>query len=193
MTIPHLVKGLSEGLNIGAEVTVALGGAALGTSKNPTSGSFDLSDLIAIEHDSSMSRQDAALGGNAQPFYAPSWQQYVAALNGKTVIDVPAASKAKFSRYNDSLTHNPEFKYGVREAVLAYGENALYLQVMGDPVTGRAKIEYVRMFFEQEKLPYALGWRPNATPITLASVGAMIVRLLAFTPEPVSEAGKVVA
>lgn len=196
MTIPHLIKGLAEGLNIGADFTTAIGGAGLLSSPNPLGGSFDLSDLslhnFPIEHDASISRQDAALG-NPQPFDNPSWQQYIRFFDGKTVTDILTASKAKFARYNDSLTRNPEFVYGVREAFLSYGENALYLQAMADPVSGNAQISYVRSFFEQEKLPYALGWRPSKAPITLVSLGTMIVELLGVSPEPVPEGAKILA
>lgn len=195
-TIPILLKGLAEGLNMGADFTVAIGGAGLLASPNPFGGSFNLDDLnqhnFPIEHDASISRQDAALG-NDQPFYDPNWQQYIHFFDGKTVTDVPTASKAKFARFNDSLTKNPEFTYGLREAVLSYGENALYLQTMGDPISGNAKIEYVRSLFEKEQLPYNLGWRPSKAPITLGSVGAMVVELNANSPEPIPEGSRILA
>lgn len=194
MTIPHLIKGLAEGMNIGADFTVAIGGAGLLSSPNPLGGSFDLDNLnqhnFPIEHDASISRQDTALG-NPQPFYKPNWQQYIGFFNGKTVTDIPTVSRAKFARYNDSLTRNPDFSYGPREAVFSYGENALYLQAMSDPISGRARIDYVRSLFEQEKLPYALGWRPSTVPITFASLGPMIVKLVSSSPEPISETVKI--
>ncbi|KAF1923551.1 Cloroperoxidase [Didymella exigua CBS 183.55] len=195
-TIPILLKGLAEGLNVGADFTTAIGGAGLLASPNSLGGSFDLDDLnmhnFPIEHDASISRQDAALG-NLQPFYDPNWQQYIRFFDGKTVTDVPTASKAKFARYNDSLAKNPDFTYGVREAVLSYGENALYLQTMGDPVNGNAKIEYVRSMFEKEQLPYNLGWRPSKAPITLNTLGAMVAQLFGNSPEPVPEGARIVA
>ncbi|XPS91099.1 hypothetical protein M3J09_000522 [Ascochyta lentis] len=195
-TIPVLIKGLAEGLNMGADFTVAIGGAGLLASPNPLGGSFDLDDLnmhnFPIEHDASMSRQDAALG-NDQPFYDPNWQQYITFFNGKTVTDVPTASKAKFARYNDSLTKNPQFTYGIREAIFSYGENAIYLQAMSDPVSGMAKIEYVRSLFEKERLPYNLGWRPSKAPITLPSLGNMVVQLYGSSPQPIPEGVKILA
>ena len=196
-TIPILIKGLAEGLNMGADFTVAIGGAGLLASPNPLpGGSFDLDDLnfhnFPIEHDASMSRQDAALGNN-QPFYDPNWQQYIRFFDGKSTTNVPTASKAKFARYNDSLTKNPEFTYGLREAIFSYGENAIYIQAMSDPVSGKAKIEYVRSLFEKERLPYNLGWRPSKSPITLASLGAMAAKLYAVSPEPIPEGAKISA
>lgn len=194
MTIPHLLKGLAEGMNMGADFTVAIGGAGLLSSPFPLGGSFDLDDLsmhnFPIEHDASMSRQDAALG-NAQPFSDPNWQQYISFFDGKTTTDVPTASKAKFARYNDSLTKNPDFTYGIREAVFSYGENAIYLQAMSDPVSGQAKVEYVKTLFGEERLPYNEGWRPSAAPITLSSLGVMVVELFGSSPEPISEGFKI--
>jgi hypothetical protein len=196
MTIPHLLRGLAEGLNMGADFTIAIGGAGLLSSPDPLGGAFDLDDLnqhnFPIEHDASMSRQDAALG-NDQPFYNPNWQQYIKFFTGKTTTDVPTASKAKYARYQDSKTKNPKFVYGLREAVFSYGENAIYLQAMSDPVSGEAKVSYVRSLFEQEKLPYELGWRPSVAPITLASLGVMVVELYAQSPEPISEGVKITA
>jgi hypothetical protein len=194
MTIPHLIKGLAEGMNIGADFTTAIGAAGLLSSPFPLGGSFDLDDLnmhnFPIEHDASISRQDAALG-NPQPFYNPNWQQYISFFAGKTLTDIPTAAQAKFARYQDSVSKNKEFVYGIREAVLSYGENALYLQGMADPISGKAKVEYVRTFFEQEKLPYAQGWRPSLAPITLASLGIMIGELSASSPEPFAEGVRV--
>ena len=183
-------------MNVGADFTVAIGGAGLLSSPNPLGGSFDLDDLnrhnFPIEHDASISRQDAALG-NDQPFYNPNWQQYITFFDGKTVTDVPTASKAKFARYNDSLTKNPDFTYGIREALLSYGENSLYLQTMADPVSGMAQIDYVRSLFEKEQLPYNLGWRPSEAPITLVSLGAMVVDLFGNSPQPIPEGVKILS
>lgn len=179
---------------MGADFTTLVGGAGLLSSPNPLGGSFDLSDLsqhnFPIEHDASISRQDAALG-NDQPFYNPNWQQYITFFTGKTVTDVPTVSEAKFARYNDSLTKNPSFTYGLREAIVSYGENALYVQAMSDPVTGAANIDYVRSLFEKEKLPYDLGWRPSKAPVTLVSIGAMVVELFGSSPQLVPEGARV--
>lgn len=181
---------------MGPDFTVAIGGAGLLSSPNPLGGSFDLSDLnqhnFPIEHDASMSRQDAALGNN-QPFYAHNWQQYISFFDGKATTNVQTATNAKHVRYLDSKTKNPQFTYGIRETVFSYGENAIYLQSMSDPVSGKAKVEYVRSLFEQEKLPYGLGWRPSRVPITLGSIGVMVAELYALGPEPISEGAVILA
>jgi len=58
---------------------------------------------------------------------------------------------------------------------------------MGDPVTGVGPLEYVKVFFEQERLPYNEGWRPTATETNLNSLGAMILALNKANGEVVPE------
>lgn len=196
MTIPHLLEGLAEGLNMGADFTVAIGGAGLLSSPNPLGGAFDLNDLdmhnFPIEHDSSLSRQDAYFG-NDYSFYDPNWQQVLSYYKGKTLTDIPTASLAKYARVNDSMTRNPTFTYGLREFIFSYGETAIYLSTMSDPVSGNARIDYVRSLFEQEKLPFDLGWRPSTSPITLPSLGQMVLELYNANPQKVPEGAKVTA
>jgi len=64
---------------------------------------------------------------------------------------------------------------------------------MADPFSGRAKLDYVRMLFEQEKLPYELGWRPSTVPISLLTLGQMVLQLSAAAPDPLGEAANVTA
>jgi len=196
MTIPHLIKGLGEGLNMGPDFTVAIGGAGLLSSPNPLGGSFDLDDLsqhnFPIEHDASISRQDAALA-NPQPFYDPNWQQWIRFFNGRQKTDIPTTAKAKNARYQDSKAKNPQFTYGLREFIFSTGENALALQSMSDPSSGVAEVKYVRSLFEQEKLPYELGWRPSKMPITLPSIGNMVFELFVASPEPFAEGARIFA
>lgn len=196
MTIPHLIRGLSSGLNIGADFTTLIGSLALLAAPNPLAGSFALSDLsrhnFPIEHDASISRRDVDLSlavgettlQQQQLFHGPSFTQYISFFAGKRVTDVQTVAAAKYARFNDSRARNPQFVYGPREAVLSYGENALFLQALSDPVSGAAQLGYVRMFFEEERLPWGLGWRPSVAPITLASLGAMVVRLSGESPGP---------
>lgn len=199
MTLPHLLTGLASGLNIGADFTVAIGSLSLLASHDPLSASFDLSDLAThnfpIEHDASISRQDAHFG-NPQPFHAPSFAQYTAVLDPpqdrRTTTSISSVSAAKFARFNDSRARNPEFVYGAREAALSYGENALYLQALGeDVVSGVAQLEYVKVFFEKERLPWAEGWRPSRVPVTLVTLQSMIVSLMAASPEPLGEPARI--
>ncbi|KAK5109492.1 hypothetical protein LTR62_006944 [Meristemomyces frigidus] len=196
LTIPHLIEGLAAGMNMGADFTTAIGGAGLLSSPEPLAGSFDLNDLdqhnFPIEHDASLSRRDAYFG-NDYSFYNPNWQQVLSHYHGLPSTTIPLASQAKYSRVQTSQANDPTFTYGLREFVLSYGETALYLQTMSDPTSGEAKVEYVRSLFEQEKLPFELGWRPSAEPITLVTLGNMVLELYAANPENVPEGATVTA
>jgi len=139
-----------------------------------------------IEHDASLSRGDAYFG-NDYSFNAKNWNMVLQHYAGMAHTSIPVASQAKYSRVQDSEKINPTFTYGVREAILSYGETALYLQTMSDPTSGVANINYVRMLFEQEKLPYALGWRPSASPITLTTLGQMVLKLFEANPQNLPE------
>ena len=44
---------------------------------------------------------------------------------------------------------DPKFTYTPQQFILSYGETALYISVMGDPETGIAPLEYVKIFFRQ--------------------------------------------
>lgn len=94
---------------------------------------------------------------------------------------------------NDSKARNPHFTYSIREFILSYGETGLYLQTMSDPVSGVARLDYIKMFFEQEKLPYELGWRPSTAPITLPSLGQMLLELFLASGETVPEGFQITA
>lgn len=118
MTLPHLLQGLSAGLNMGADFTVAIGGAGL-LSSDVVSGAFDLDDLdqhnFPIEHDASLSREDAYFGDD-HSFYNPYWQDVLSFFKrGKTAL-LPAA-KAIANRTQTSQANNPDFTYGFREFV----------------------------------------------------------------------------
>lgn len=195
MTIQHLVAGLAAGMNIGPDFSIAIGAVGLQSSPNPLGGSFDLNDLdqhnFPIEHDASLSRQDAYFG-NDYSFSQMIWNMFLNTYSGKTQTDIPTAAKELSVRTQDSETRNPTFVYGPREFILRYGETGLYLQTMSDPVSGVARLDFVRQMFEKEKLPVNLGWKPSALPITLNSLGAMAVELFAANPQNVPEGARIV-
>nr|POF17963.1 putative sterigmatocystin biosynthesis peroxidase stcc [Quercus suber] len=196
MTIPHLLEGLAAGMNIGADFTTVIGAVGLLSSPNPLGGSFDLNDLdehnFPIEHDASLSRQDAYFG-NDYSFYDPNWKQVLSHFAGSNYTSIQTASDAKWARVNDSLSRNPEVVYGAREFILSYGETSLYLQSMGSAESGVTNVRYIRSMFEQEKLPYSLGWRPSKDAITLETLGTMILELDAVNPAALPEGVTVLA
>jgi hypothetical protein len=42
---------------------------------------------------------------------------------------------------------DPKFTYTQQQFILSYGETALYISVMGNPIAGAAPVKYVKVFF----------------------------------------------
>ena len=160
------------------------------STADPLLGSFDLNDLdehnFPIEHDASLSRQDAFFG-NDYSFYQPYFDQVLAFYDGSEHTNISQAAKARHARFSDSQSKNPTFICGLREFIFSYGETALYLQALSDPFSGVARVDYLKYWFENERLPYSLGWRPSVEPITLETLGQMVIELFASNPEAVPE------
>jgi hypothetical protein len=58
---------------------------------------------------------------------------------------------------------------------------------MSDPYSGVARVDYVRELFEQERLPYELGWQPSKLPVTLMTLGQMILELIEANDDAIPE------
>lgn len=60
---------------------------------------------------------------------------------------IPVASAAKYNRVKTEMARDSKIVYGPQQFILSYGETALYISVLGDPVTGVAPVSYVKTFF----------------------------------------------
>ncbi|KAG4418243.1 hypothetical protein IFR04_008601 [Cadophora malorum] len=193
LTIPILIKGLKDGLNVGADFSTAIGGAGLlSVPSSPLATSFTLKDIrkhnFPIEHDASLSRADFNLdNGDNWMFNQSIFDSVLAYYDGMMETSIPVASAAKYNRVKTELARDPKFTYTPQQFVLSYGETALYLSTMGDPVTGVAPVDWVKIFFEEERLPYNEGWRPTAQETNLLTLGAMILQLNAANKEALPE------
>lgn len=183
LTIPILIKALDYGMNVGADFATVIGAAGiLSVPGDLLATSFDLNDIdehnFPIEHDASLSRADYNLNdGNNYSFNQSIFNTVLAYYDGMENTSIPVAAKAKLNRVKTETARDPKFTYTPQQFVLSYGETALYISVMGDPETGVAPLEYVKVFFEQERLPYAEGWRPPAKQTNLLTLGQMILEL----------------
>ncbi|GAB7347229.1 hypothetical protein MBLNU459_g3331t1 [Dothideomycetes sp. NU459] len=189
-TIPILTSCLATGLNVGPDFALVVGTAGIGSNPNPELLYFDLDMLdhhdVFIEHDASLSRADASTG-NDHAFNQTIFNTVLNYFAGDANATIPTASKAKFNRVTTEAARDPSFSYGPVQFVLSYGETALYLSTMGDPTTGSAPLDFVKVLFEDERLPYAEGWRPTAQQTTLSTLGQMIVELNLANGEVVPE------
>lgn len=153
LTIPILIKALNDGMNVGADFATVIGGAGiLSVPNNALATSFDLNNLdehnFPIEHDASLSRADYYLdNGDNYSFNETIFDTVLAYYNGMENTSIPVAAKAKYNRVQTESKRDPKFTYTPQQFILSYGETALYLSVMGDPITGIAPLDYVKIFF----------------------------------------------
>lgn len=154
--LPHDGKNITENvtsaaldtaLNIPPAFGSLLHKAAVRT--NPTgnvTNTFSLDDLgrhNILEHDASLSRQDAFFGDNLafnQTVFDETrshWQE---------TIDVQQAATARLSRVNTSNATNPTFGFTKVGMQFSVGESAAYIIVLGNTTSrtvNRTVVEYL--------------------------------------------------
>ncbi|GIZ41240.1 hypothetical protein CKM354_000455300 [Cercospora kikuchii] len=182
----QVAQGLKEGLNVGLDFGLVVGQGATLSNPNPLAGTFNMDQLRAhnfpIEHDVSLSRQDFYQGNNLN-FNQDIFNQVLAFYEGMERTSFPRAMHAQWARVDRQRQLNGDrLIYGPRQLVLGLVESSLYQSVMGNPITGEAPISYVRSFFEQERLPYELGWTKPAVETNLATLGIMANNMLLTDP-----------
>lgn len=117
ITIPILTKALKDGLNTGADFSIAIGGAGLLSVPNdPLAQSFDLSDLsrhnFPIEHDASLSRADYYLdNGDNYSFNETIFDEVLSFYQGMAHTAISVATKAKYARVSEERARDSHFTY----------------------------------------------------------------------------------
>jgi hypothetical protein len=92
--------------------------------------------------------------GDNYSFNQSIFNEVLAFYNGMTDTSIPVAAKAKYARVNEEVGRDAHFTYTAQQFVLSYGETALYLSTMGDPITGVAPLEYVKIHFGESLRSY---------------------------------------
>jgi hypothetical protein len=116
---------------------------------------FNLDELNKhglIEHDGSLSRDDAALGDNHK-FDPNIFNTYLNHFGDATETSFASASAARYSRilaarYEHEL-NNKEFTYDLKRHILSLGETGLLLAVLGDPKEGEVPLQYLKVLFRK--------------------------------------------
>jgi len=139
---------------------------AVAANPDHSAHSFDLNHVDKhgyIEHDVSLSRGDLAFGSNSK-FDKELFDEVLQGLYARSgdMTSWKSASQVRYERVKASKArHVKEGKgwhFGLKEAIMSYGETALYLSLLGKD--GVAPTKWVKIFFEEERLPYAEGWTP---------------------------------
>jgi hypothetical protein len=101
MTLPILIKGLKDGMNVGADFSTAIGTAGiLSVPDNLLATSFDLNNLdehnFPVEHDASLSRADYNINnGDNYSFNQSIFDTMLKYYDDMNETSIPVASAAK--------------------------------------------------------------------------------------------------
>ncbi|KAF2275381.1 Chloroperoxidase, partial [Westerdykella ornata] len=164
LTVPDLVNALTQTFNLSPELATIV--SQLGLLTNPegaATGRFDLPHLNkhnAFEHDASLSRVDFAFSGEkgVAKFDKATFARFFKHFT-TDYITLQQAAAARYAMVQWSRKNTPGFTYESQHQITSYAETIKYMKTMVDG-TGKTKREFVRILFEQERLPFREGWRP---------------------------------
>ncbi|KAF7369730.1 putative Cloroperoxidase [Mycena venus] len=190
ITIPMVLGAALDGFNFHPETILLAAKLALLTGDDHTTFNLDRLALHnVIEADASLSRNDAAIGDNLH-FNETTFSTLANANPGVDYYNITSAVQVQQDRLADSIANNPNVTNTLKEFSFRSGASALYLSAMGDPVTGVAPKNFVQIFFREERMPIAEGWKRSTTPTTgetLASIQGAIMAASKWTPTQACE------
>ncbi|KAK3904913.1 Peroxidase, family 2-domain-containing protein [Staphylotrichum tortipilum] len=193
ITVAKLVPVLEEVFNLSPELATIISNLGLFTAPDPSKGVFTLDDLNRhnlFEHDASLSREDFYYHGDASTFRPEVFKKFFDHFKGMKYIDIESAAAARYAMVLDSRKRNPTFTYGVQQRITSYGETNKYLRTMAEPATGKCLASFVKILFEQERLPFNEGWRPPTTQISGFSMASDVLEIALVTPEKLNDEDK---
>jgi len=159
---------------------------AFNLSTTGNASTFNLEDLKkhdAIEFDGSLSRNDFYFGDDLH-FDLNIWSSTAERLglynykdSAGLYVTIETAAKARAARVKDAEMVNPTFNASETEINGSPGTTALYLTALWDYAVNATYKDWVKVFFEEERLPYLEGYKRPSQQTTLTSLGAMIQRV----------------
>jgi len=191
------VTALTTSINLSSQIASVFASVALTANPDHSAHVFDLDHVNKhglIEHDVSLSRNDVELGDN-HSFDRSIWDGVVASYGGAAETSFELASKVRYERVvackEAHEVAGKDFQYGIKEVILSYGESALFLGLLGDPKEGKIPLEYLKVLFQEERVPFKEGWRPRDTPVTQSDMDHLIFSLIAANEHKAAEAADV--
>ncbi|KAJ7684262.1 Cloroperoxidase [Mycena polygramma] len=171
-TITTLMDGALEAFNLDSETVLVA--AKFGLLTRGDTNSFDKLSLDAlalhnvVEHDASISRNDWGDGsGDNLHFNETTFATLANSNPGKDYYDPVSAGEVQRARLAHSLETNPLVVNTKKEFQLRTRESGLYLSIFGNSTTGVAPKKFVNIFFREERLPIAEGWKKSPTLIAV--------------------------
>ncbi|KAL4910853.1 hypothetical protein BDW74DRAFT_164621 [Aspergillus multicolor] len=183
ITQTRLVNVLGTVLRMDEDLVTYLFEQALTTNPAPNATTFNLGHLgrhNILEHDASLSRQDAFFGDHMS-FNASIFNQTRAYWPDAHTLRIADVAASRQARINASNSTNPSFVLGETGRVFGYGEVASFMLAFGDKSAGTAERRWVEYLFENERLPYELGWDGPADDVTWDDLTDMVYRFVNAT------------
>ncbi|KAL2867508.1 peroxidase family protein [Aspergillus lucknowensis] len=186
VTVGEVIPLMQEVFHLSEELATIVTNLAVLSADDPASGKFDLGMLNRhniFEHDASLTRKDAYLGGDGFTIDQEALQKFLGHFEGKEWIDLNDAAMARYERVLESQLKNPSFLYQDQQIITTYGETIKYFRTMVDPRSNKTSAEFVRILFSEERLPVREGWRRPREEISGFSLASDVVQLALRTPE----------
>ncbi|ORY68903.1 Chloroperoxidase [Pseudomassariella vexata] len=177
-----VMTALNESVNFIADALGPIIQLALTTSTTGNASTFNLADTAkhnVIEHDGSLSRDDLHFG-NQKDFDAVVWAETVAHFTEET-IPLQTAASARVDRLAAAQAVNPEFNLTSLGPTASVFETTLYEITFGDRVEGNPPTEWIRVFFEQERIPFEEGYVRPDNGITTEEFNVMAAKIVALS------------
>jgi hypothetical protein len=171
-----------------------------------------------LEHDASLTRQDAYFG-DANTFNRAVYDQSRAYWT-EDILTAAMLSNSKVARMLDSKAKNPTYTFTAQQDQINLGEVGGLIAVLGSIEEGTVRRDFVEYFFgaytvlllstivrldvsrgqlanmvwisENERLPTPLGWKMRSQELTaddMAKVSGMISKGTTLTTEAVADSG----
>ncbi|KAJ7252393.1 Cloroperoxidase [Mycena haematopus] len=171
ISIPMFLQAAIDGFNVTPDAIIQAAEVGLLSGDAPTTLDLDALKLHnLVEHDASISRNDLAVNGDNLHFNETIFANLANANPGVDYYNASSAAHVQDERLRISLRTNPNVTDTPKEVALGTRESALYLSVMGNAVTGVAPKKFVQIFFREERLPIAEGWKRSNMTITVDSL-----------------------
>lgn len=186
ITADNIIYALNTALNVSEGLSRFLFDFAVGSNPVANSSTFDLDHLgihNILEHDASLSRVDFALSptNDVYTFNSTVFAETTSYWGDETITLAQAAA-ARIARIQTSNATNPDFSLSELGDNFSVGENAiLFLLFPKDVEAITADRRPVQFLFENEKLPYELGWKTPQTVTTQEILFQMMDRVVNAT------------
>ncbi|KAK1140900.1 hypothetical protein N8T08_009773 [Aspergillus melleus] len=191
ITKQKLVEGLGAGLNFNSSLANLMFEMAIVANPEPNATYFTLDHLNrhnVLEHDASLSRTDAFFGSNHifnRTIFDESRAYWI-----EPVLTAQMLANSKLARQINSRATNPNYTFPKMTEEFSLGEIAAPIIAFGDIESGTVNRSLVEYFFENERLPFDLGWARSGEVINqedILKVSEMIRKATSLLTETESE------